>query len=497
MKKVAAAMSVDILRSDVLRSPVQFLQHLGIHADHAWLRDYETWFESEGQGISDAVDRAGTPWLRMFDQWGARVDEILYPPEYWRMLKRGYRSGVLWRAFENPEQKSLLSAYLLLYATGFCDAGLACPYTVSLSTLCPLSKYGDAELQARFLPRMLRRDDTVWQGATWMTEIKGGSDLGAAVETVAQKERDGNQWRLTGDKYFASNAGAELAVVAARPEGAPQNVRGLSLFLVPRHREDGQLNYQIRRLKDKIATRSVPTGEIELLNSEGWLLGQSEQGIYLILEVLNLSRVANCIGSVALAQRALADAYSYAQRRTAFGKPIIEHPLLSRQFEDRARGLHAASKLAWEAVHMLDEVWQEKPPYSDRYHLFRLIAHLAKYWTAEFAVHTAKWAMEVYGGVGTLQENRVERWLREAMILAIWEGTSHRQMLDGLEVMQRKAAHRLLFHHLAGKTAEPQLRDMEARVERQLALPEAEREATLVQLFSDLAAFTAAALSNS
>ncbi len=474
---------------DVLQSPVQFLQQAGFCAGQDWLREYEAWFEGEGQGISDAVDRGGTPWLRMFDRFGARVDEILYPPEYWRMLKHGYRAGVLWRVFE---QNSLIPAYLLLYATGFYDAGLACPYTVSLSTIAPLSKYGDATLKARFLPNMLRREDSIWQGATWMTEIKGGSDLGAAVETVAQ--RDGAKWRLTGDKYFASNAGAELAVVAARQEGAPRNVRGLSLYLVPRRSEDGRLNYHIRRLKNKIATRSVPTGEIELRHSEGWLLGQAEHGIYLILEVLNLSRVANCMGSVALAQRAIADAYSFAAGRTAFGKPVIEHPLLLRQFEDRLQGLRAASRLAWEAARLLDKVWQQKPPYSEDYHLFRLVAHLAKYWTAEFAVQTAKWAMEVYGGVGTLAEYRVERWLREAMILAIWEGTPHRQMLDGLEAMQRKCAHKLLFQHLAGKAPEAQLREMEARVERQLALPEVEREGTLEKLFSDLASFTAAAL---
>jgi len=478
---------------DVLQSPVQFLQQAGIGAGQDWLREYEAWFKDEGQGISDAVDRAGTPWLRMFDRFGARVDEILYPPEYWGMLKHGYRAGVLWRVFE---QNSLIPAYLLLYVTSFYDPGLACPYTVSLSTIAPLSKYGDAELKARFLAGMLQRsfndNDSVWQGATWMTEIKGGSDLGAAVETVAQ--RDGNKWRLTGDKYFASNAGAELAVVAARQEGASQNVRGLSLYLVPRRKEDGQLNYQIRRLKDKIATRSVPTGEIELRRSEGWLLGQAEHGIYLILEVLNLSRVANCMGSVALAQRAIADAYSFAAGRAAFGKPILEHPLLKRQFEDRLRGLHAASRLGWEAVRLLDKVWQEKPPYSENYHLFRLVAHLAKYWTAEFAVQTAKWAMEVYGGVGTLAEYRVERWLREGMILAIWEGTPHRQMLDGLEVMQRKGAHKLLFRHLAGKASDTQLREMEARVERQLGLPEAEREGTLEELFRDLASLTANAL---
>jgi acyl-CoA dehydrogenase len=474
---------------DGVRSPVQFLEQNGISADQDWLREYEAWFEREGQGISDAVDRAGTPWLRMFDRFGARVDEILYPLEYWRMLKHGYRTGVLWRVFE---QNSLIPSYLLLYATAFYDPGLACPYTVSLATVSALSKYGGTELKARFLPSMLQRDDSVWQGATWMTEIKGGSDLGAAVETIAQ--RDGSKWRLTGDKYFASNAGAELAVVAARCEGAPQTVRGLSLYLVPRRREDGQLNYLIRRLKDKIATRSVPTGEIEFRHSEGWLLGRPEHGIYLILEVLNLSRVANSVGSVALAQRAIADAYSFAERRTAFGKPIIEHPLLRRQFEDRLQRLHAAFRLAWEAVSLLEKVWQEKPPYSESYHLFRLIAHLAKYWTAEFALQTSKWAMEVHGGVGTLQEYRVERWLREAMILAIWEGTSHRQMLDGLEVMQHKRAHRLLFQHLAGRAPEGQLREMEARVERQLGLSEVDREATLERLFSDLASLTADAL---
>src|SRR5204862_356871 len=93
-----------------------------------------------------------------------------------------------------------------------------------------------------------------------MTEIKGGSDLGAAVETIARPAGDG--WLLTGGKYFASNASAELAVVAARPVGAAAGVRGLALFLVPRYRHDGELNYFIRRLKDKIGTRSVPTGKV-------------------------------------------------------------------------------------------------------------------------------------------------------------------------------------------------------------------------------------------
>ncbi len=474
----------------LLASPVAFLRHMRGDLPYAdVLRDYETWWFEHGQAISDAVDRMGTPWLKMYDALGRRVDEVQYPPEYWTMLRQGYRAGMLWRSFE---MQSLLPYYLLGHVTSFFDPGLYCPHTVSMSTAVPLDKYGSPEVKARFLPMLLARDDSVWQGATWMTEARGGSDLGAGVETVARPHGDG--WLLDGDKYFASNAHADLAVVAARPEGAPEGVRGLALFLVPRRRADGALNFTIRRLKDKVGTRSVPTGEVELRESEGYLLGEAQHGVYLILEVLNVSRVANSVGSVALAQRAIADASRFACERVAFGKPIAEHPLLAHQIAERIEGLKVAFALAWEAVDRLDEVWRETPRYSDRYHLFRLIAHLAKYWTAEFAAQTAKWAMEVYAGVGTLQENRVERWLREAMILAIWEGTPHRQMLDGLEAMERKQAHRLLLDHL-GEAADPQQAEaLMARIEDHLALPQEEKEAEIEPLFKEMAEFVGRSL---
>ncbi len=475
---------------EALRSSISFLRPmLGAISCEKALEGYESWWEREGKAISAAIDRAGTPWLKMFDKLGNRVDEVLFSPEYWKMLKHGYREGIVWRAFD---EKSLLSSYLLGYVTSFYDPGLYCPYTVSLSTAVPLEKYGAESVKARFLPKLLERDDTVWQGATWMTEVKGGSDLGTAVETSAKPA--GDRWLLTGEKYFASNAGAELAVVAARPPGAPQTVRGLALFLLPKYRQDGSLNYTIRRLKDKIATRSVPTGEVELKESEAYLLGKPEWGVYLILEVLNLSRVANSVASVAVAQRALADALSFAQQRTAFRRPIIEHPLLRRQFEDRIEQLEGAFALAWEAVTLLDRVWRQTPPYSEQYHLFRLVAHLAKYWTAELAAQTAKWAMEVYGGIGTLAEFGAERWLREAMILSIWEGTPHRQMLDGLEVMERKGAHTLLLRHLESWADTKALRQLEARIEAHLKLAAEEKEAQIEKLFRDLAGFTARAL---
>lgn len=475
---------------DGLQSPTAWLRaHLGDGPLAPTLSAWETEWRQWGQAVSDAVDRQGTPHLKMFDALGRRIDEIQYPPDYWRLLRTGYRVGSVWRVFE---QGSVVPACLLGYVTAFFDPGLYCPYTVSLSTAVPVDKYAEAVVRDRFLEPLLRRDERVWQGATWMTEVRGGSDLGRTVETVAVPDT-GGRWRLDGEKHFCSNAGAELAVVAARPAGAPAGVRGLALFLVPRTREDGRLNVQIRRLKDKIATRSVPTAEIELRGSEGYLLGRPEQGVYLVLEALNLSRVANSVGSVALAQRSLADAVAFAREREAFGRPVAGHPLLARQIRDRIGAVERAWALAWLAVRLLDEVWRETPPYTPRYWLFRLVAHLAKYWTAEVAVDTARWAVEVLAGAGTLAENRTERWLREAMILAIWEGTPHRQMLDGLETMERKGAHRLLLDELRPLAGADETEAWRARLERFLALPADERESGIEAVFADLARFVGVA----
>jgi acyl-CoA dehydrogenase len=133
------------------------------------------------------------------------------------------------------------------------------------------------------------------------------------------------------------------------PKARHNGVRGLALFLLPKRREDGQLNYTIRRLKDKVATRSVPTGEIELRSSEAWLLGSEDRGVHLILEVLNLSRATNALGSMAIAQRALAESADFAGQRIAFGKPVFDHPLMRKQFDERIETCRMASRWAGKA----------------------------------------------------------------------------------------------------------------------------------------------------
>src|SRR6201988_4174888 len=135
---------------NALRSPVSFLEsRLRDIPNRHGLDAEEAWWKKEGVAISDAIDRAGTPWLRMFDRAGKRVDETLYPGEYQTILKRGYRAGVVWRALE---EKSLIPTYLLMYAISYHDPGICCPYTVSLGTAVPLAKYGSGELQAPLLP---------------------------------------------------------------------------------------------------------------------------------------------------------------------------------------------------------------------------------------------------------------------------------------------------------------------------------------------------------
>ncbi len=424
-------------------NPLKAMQAFGTpYLSEDELMEYLDWWRQEGWKLSHAVDRAGTPWVRMYDEVGHRIDRLEMGGGYEKLLRSGYQSGVIERVFV---AESIRPFFEIGYITSFFDPGLYCPYTVTLATALMVEKYAPPEIKDRFLPRLQDRMQP-WQGATWMTEVRGGSDLGGGVQTIAR--RDGDQWRLNGEKYFASNAGAELAIVAARPEGAPSGIRGLALFLVPRFRSDGSLNYFIRRLKDKIGTRSVPTGEVIFENSEAWQLGEDYRGIYLILESLNLSRVANSIAAVAWMQRMLADVLEFGQQRIAFGKPLLAHPMYRAEVTEWQQIWQKVARLVWLCVDVFNEVWREMPPYSERYLVYRLLTHLAKAWSAEVCVQAARWVMEAFGGNGVIAEHGVDRFYREAIVLAIWEGTRHRHIIDAMEVIQRKQGLTLLRNYL-------------------------------------------------
>src|SRR5579871_2482693 len=146
---------------DLLLSPTQMLAQFTSTDLPDGLRDYETWMDQHGRAISAAVDRAGTPHLKQFDRMGKRIDEIQFPPEYWTMLKMGYKAGAVWHA----RSGSLYPAYMVGYVTSYFDMGLYCPYTVSLGTAAAVAKYAASDVHERFMPRLMDPTDAVWQGA--------------------------------------------------------------------------------------------------------------------------------------------------------------------------------------------------------------------------------------------------------------------------------------------------------------------------------------------
>jgi hypothetical protein len=218
-------------------------------------------------------------------------------------------------------------------------------------------------------------------------------------------------------------------------------------------------NFVVRRLKDKSATASVPTGEVEFHASEAQPVGDLRNGIYYTMENLMVSRLANSFGALGIARKAFLEAYFYSQKREAFGKLLIEHPLVQRDLLDMEVCVEGALALAFKAVDQFERSWKDTPPYTSAYHYARLLTHVAKNITADTSAQVTRSAMELLGGLGFLNEYPVERLHREALITPIWEGPSNIQALDMLEVMAKKQAQLTLLEDmksLAGGISEGQ-----------------------------------------
>ena len=377
------------------------------------------------------IDHDARPVLVAHDLDGNRIDRVRLSPVEKKIL-----ADTTW--IMEPPFHGLGWAYhyALLYLLG--DPGLGCVLTITGQTAYALHKYaGKAIPDVGTITADLLSGRAF--GATWMTESQGGSDLGAN-ETIAQP--DGEVWYLTGDKYFASGAGlSDYALTTAHPQGHKPGAKGLALFLLPRVNHQGLLNYHVRRLKDKSATRAVPSGEVELNRSEAYLIGRVEEGIYYTLETLTVSRLANAIIAMATAKKSHLEVMARVERRRSFGHVLKEHPLIRHDLTDLALRSAAGLALAFYGVKKFDEVWEEKPPYTPRYHFARFVTHLAKNRTADHASAMTAMAMELFGGLGFLEEYAVAHWHREALITPIWEGPSNIQALDFLESIQRHNAH--------------------------------------------------------
>jgi hypothetical protein len=266
-------------------------------------------------------------------------------------------------------------------------------------------------------------------GGTWATEQHGGSDVGA---TTTSAVRNGDRFALHGLKWFTSNANSGLAVATARPNGAPAGSAGLGLYLVPSHLDDGRVNdYRIRRLKDKMGTKGLPTGEVDLLGAEAIEIAPPPEGFKLMLEALEYSRVHNAVGSAGVQRRALREALGWTESRRAFGHVLREYPMVQDELLRMRVDFEAGALLAFEAAIAFDET-QRDPA---RRTWLRLATALAKFLTAECAIRASRAALELIGGNGYTSDYPIARLLRDAQVLTIWEGPANIQALELLRLL--------------------------------------------------------------
>ncbi len=445
-----------MLRNHLSRIYLSYgLNHFTIDAPFRWLlkafglpESYFPRLEKLGDFVGreflelvDYIDKSSPPGLQMWDVKGERLDWVHLNPAHRELLETFLQQGVISATFREqaPWQFHYAAGYLIA------DAGIYCTLTVTNQTIYALEKYGPPELRQKYLPRFLSNNGReAWFGATFYTETHAGSDLGA---TAAEAVHENGEWRIySQDKYFASNAGvADAALITARPRGAPSGPKGLALFFVPAYLETGQPNYIIRRLKEKLGTRAVPTGEVELHGAQAYLLGQPDQGIYIALEVLTLARMANSVAAMGLSRKAYLEALQYTEHRMTFGKPLIAHPLIKKDLLEMEVLLEANLALALKTVALFNRCAHLTPPYRSDYHYARFLGHITKNMTAEASALITRKAMELFGGIGFLEEFPIARWHREALVTPIWEGSSNIQALDMLEVMLKKQIHRQFF----------------------------------------------------
>jgi hypothetical protein len=281
-----------------------------------------------------------------------------------------------------------------------------------------------------------------------MTERTGGSDVGAST-TVARRGADG-EWRLWGDKWFTSVANAELALTLARPDGAPEGTRGLAMFLVPKYLPDGSKNaWTVNRLKDKLGSRSMATGEVTYAGAVGYVVGELDAGFKQMMEMVNGSRLSNAMRAAGIMRRALLESLVHARQRLAFGRPLIDLPLLRSNLLSMLLDAEAAASVILNGAALLD---RRDAGAADARTLARVWTPLAKYWITLRARDVTAEAMNVRGGNGYVEEWVNPRLLRDAYLGAIWEGSANVVALDvqraivkdrGLEALAAFMAERL------------------------------------------------------
>ena len=423
------------------------------------------------------------PRLRRYDGQGNRIEQVEFHPSYHEIGRLAYATGAMTRYRDRGRETETLAFTYLLAQDG--ESGHACPFacTAGMIKILQLAAADGPGPIPAWLDRLLDSSyDRHFHAAQFLTEVQGGSDVGANA-LVAEQDADG--WLLTGEKWFCSVSDAQMFLVTGRAKGGAEGTRGVLAFAVPRTLPDGTPNaFALRRLKVKLGTRSMASAEIDFLGARAWPVGDFRRVVEV---VLNTSRLYNAICSAGMAHRAWREADGWARTREAFGVPIVRFPAVAAILARLRTETYAARSVTFALAALADRIALGEGSEADS-SAYRMIVNLNKYWTAHMGTAIVRDAIEVIGGNGTIEEFTVlPRLLRDSIVCEAWEGGHNVLCAQALRDSQRLGLHHAMFawlEGLAGPSA--RLDAVRARWERVIALPEEQAAVTIRAIIDEL-----------
>lgn len=396
------------------------------------------------------ADKKG-PVLVKRNFFGETINEIDFHPAYWELMKVAVKSEmfrVKWQPAlrEKFKKETQRLGFAAGYLFAMSESGQYCPLCMTDGVARLIDLFCDADDKARLLPHIYTQDTgEFYTGAMYLTEKTGGSDVGANI-TTATYQHDKN-YLLNGEKWFCSNANADLIFALARTDEGIKGTRGLSIFLIERKLANGEKNpIDFIRLKDKLGVRSMASAECNLTDTVGKLVGNEFEGFKVMVEMVNLSRLYNSVAALANSRRALIEAYQYLNGRKTFGKTAVEHALIRTKLTELGALNVANFYLVWRAVKALDNADNGNVHEAQ---LFRLINPMAKKWSAETGVYIVRESMELMGGIGYIEDGVMPKLMRDMMVLPIWEGSGNIIILDMLRAMAKSEGFQAICAEIA------------------------------------------------
>jgi putative acyl-CoA dehydrogenase len=378
------------------------------------------------------------PALQTFDRFGRRIDEVTFHPAYHRLmaLAMEHRIHSIGWAERRAGRHVAHAALLALFTEA--EAGTMCPVSMTYASVPALRnqpeiatlwepKIASGSYDAPLRPIAEKRGVTVGMA---MTEKQGGSDVRANTTRAFPLGAGGpgRDYRLVGHKWFCSAPMCDAFLTLAYTE------KGLSCFLVPRIKPDGERNtIHIMRLKDKLGNKSNASSEIEYHNTYAQMIGEDGRGVSTIIDMVHHTRLDTMAGSLGIMRRALSEATHHVSHRRAFQKILIDQPLMRTVIADLALDYEAAAMLTMRVARAFDGETEEDRSFA------RLAVALGKFWIAKRTPQFVYECLECLGGGGYVEEGPLARYYREAPLNAIWEGSGNVIALDILRTLQKDA----------------------------------------------------------